>query len=80
MPVFPDIETSQLICYQLTGFYMRATLASNWLIKSYADVDLVEIASSLYLCHLTHFVPVFPIYSQYFQYSNIPQQQNSGKY
>ena len=29
----PDIETSQLICraHQLTGFYMRATLARNGL-------------------------------------------------
>ena len=31
----PHIETSQLICTanQLTGFYMRATLALNGLIK-----------------------------------------------
>ena len=31
MPVLPHIETSQLICTadQLTGFYMRATLAFN---------------------------------------------------
>ena len=30
---FPHIETIQLICYanQLTGFYMRATLALNCL-------------------------------------------------
>ena len=33
MPVFPHIETSQLICtaIQLTGFYMRATLLLNGL-------------------------------------------------
>ena len=33
MPVFPHIETSQLICKanQLAGFYMRATLAFNGL-------------------------------------------------
>ena len=31
MPVLPSIETSQLICCanQLTGFYMRVTLAFN---------------------------------------------------
>ena len=33
MPVFPHIETSQLICTanQLTGFYLRATVALNGL-------------------------------------------------
>ena len=33
MPELPHIETSQLICIanQLTGFYMRATLAFNGL-------------------------------------------------
>ena len=36
MPMFPHIETSQLICFanQLTGFYMRATLAFNGLNES----------------------------------------------
>ena len=33
MPVFPYLETSQLICTanQLTGFYLRATVALNGL-------------------------------------------------
>ena len=36
VPVFPHIETSQLICTtnQLTGFYMRETLALNGLNKT----------------------------------------------
>ena len=44
----PHIETSQLICTanQLTGFYMRATLALNWLTN--------RKNSAMYL---THFMP-----------------------
>ena len=35
MPAWPHIETSQLTCTanQLTGFYMRATLAINGLVR-----------------------------------------------
>ena len=40
----PHIETSQLICTanQLTGFYMRATLAFNGLISSVTQILLTE--------------------------------------
>ena len=40
----PHIETSQLICTanQLTGFYMRATLAFNELISSVTQILLTE--------------------------------------
>ena len=38
---FPHIETSQLICTinQLTGFYMRATLALNGLTTSRLELE-----------------------------------------
>ena len=40
----PHIETSQLICCanQLTGFYMRATLAFNGL-KEYKSEIIIEL-------------------------------------
>ena len=46
MPVFPHIETSQLICTanQLTGFYLRATLVLNgWMTQlSLSENDLLH--------------------------------------
>ena len=44
MSVFPHIETSQLICTanQLAGFYVRATLALNWLsgFRTYCQIQI----------------------------------------
>ena len=45
------IETSQLICFanRLAGFYMRATLALNGLIRSLVEFYLFLIRATLFL-------------------------------
>ena len=51
---FPHIETSQLICKanQLTGFYMRETLAINGLNSKLTEKNLKRIGC---ITNLEHF-------------------------
>ena len=52
-PCCPHIETSQLICTanQLTGFYMRATLALNELTHLYLKFKTSAHAQILITCY-----------------------------
>ena len=56
MPVLPHVGTSQLICCvnQLTGFYMRATLAFNGLnaLASYKPPHLCISKAVKPICYL----------------------------
>ena len=62
MPVLPHIETSQLICTadQLTGFYMRATLAFNGLRRNeklerhYTDINQQGLSALFFLLFLSY--------------------------
>ena len=57
----PHIETSQLICTanQLTGFYTRATLAINGLVKVFFDHVTLSSRSYENVLHV-HFITQLP--------------------